>query len=324
MGDNSPDLSIVIVSWNVCDLLRACLESIQAGPVALAGCDDAKQTSALQVEVIVVDNASTDGTAAMVRKDFPWVRLIEPKRNTGFSGGNNLGFDASRGKYILALNPDTRVIDDALPQMFAYLETHPEVGALGPQLLNDDMTVQSSRRRFPNLWTAIFESTWLQPIAPKAVLDRYYMRDQADDQTTSVDWVQGAALLVRREVITQVGGFDEGFFMYSEELDWQRRIKEEGWEIVYLPEAKVVHYGGKSSDQVVSQRHIYFQTSKVRYFYKHHGPLTGFIVRALLLTNYLCQMALEATKWLVGHKRSLRSERVLAYWQVLRSGLKGM
>lgn len=317
-----PDLSIIIVSWNVHDLLRECLDSIHAAAEAdqfslHTGADG------LCVEVLVVDNVSQDGTPEMLREDYGWVLLVEPGENTGFTGGNNLGMAASRGRYLLLLNPDTVVLGDALPCMIRHMDAHPQVGALGPQLLNEDGTVQSSRRRFPTLWTAVFESTWLQSAAPPRVLDHYYMRDTANDETTPVDWVQGAALMVRREVLEQVGGFDGNFFMYSEEMDWQRRIKAAGWQIVYLPTAQITHYGGKSSEQVVAQRHIYFQTSKVRYFRKHHGPLAGFAVRVVLLLNYAAQIIIEGAKWLVGHKRPLRRSRVQAYWQVLRSGLKG-
>lgn len=318
-----PDLSVVIVSWNVRDLLRECLCSIQAGSVTIVGAGQAIQAGHLPVEVIVVDNLSQDGTPAMLRESFPWVRLVEPGRNTGFSRGNNLGIQASRGRLVLILNPDTRIIGDAIPRMAAYMDAHPVIGVLGPQLLNQDGSVQSSRRRFPTLWTAIFESTWLQGLAPRRILDHYYVRDRPDDAVQPVDWVQGAAMLVRRTVFDQVGGFDEAYFMYSEELDWQRRISQTGWEIVYYPEAQIVHLGGKSSDQAVAQRHIDFQTSKVRYFRTHHGPLVGFVVRTVLLANYVSQMAIEAAKWLLGHKRALRRDRIVAYWQVVRSGLRG-
>jgi GT2 family glycosyltransferase len=207
--------------------------------------------------------------------------------------------------------------------MVAYMDANPTVGVLGPRLLNDDGTVQPSRRRFPTVWTGFFESTWLEPVAPKRVLSRYYMLDCDDDTTQPVDWVQGSAMLVRREVVDQVGGFDETFFMYSEELDWQRRIKAAGWTIVYYPGAEVLHYGGKSSEQVAAQRHIYFQSSKVRYFRKHHGAATGFVIRIFLLTSYCWQLVIESAKWAVGHKRELRQARLQAYIQVLRSGLKG-
>jgi N-acetylglucosaminyl-diphospho-decaprenol L-rhamnosyltransferase len=305
-----PDLSIVIVSWNVRDLLRECLASIRAG-------------GELSVEVIVVDSASSDGTPDMLHKAFPQVTLVEPGTNVGFTRGNNIGIEASRGRHVLLLNPDTRVLGSGPEKMVAYMDGHPKVGALGPQLLNEDGSVQSSRRRFPTLRTAFFESTWLQPHAPQKVLDHYYMLDHEDDETVAVDWVQGAAVLVRREAIEQVGMMDEGFFMYSEELDWQRRIKAAGWEVIYYPEAQIVHHGGKSSEQVVAQRDIYFHSSKIRYFRKHHGAGVAFVLRLFLLGNYIWQLGLEAGKWLLGHKRAMRGARVRAYWQVLRSGLKG-
>jgi N-acetylglucosaminyl-diphospho-decaprenol L-rhamnosyltransferase len=305
-----PDLSIVIVSWNVRALLHTCLTSIQSG------------MHAFEVETIVVDAASSDGTPEMVRGEFPWVQLIEPGGNVGFSKGNNLGMEASPGKAVLLLNPDTEVIGDALPQMAAYLGAHPEVGVLGPQLLNADGTIQSSRRRFPTAWTAFFEATWLEPIAPKAILTAFKILDCPDDQTYPVDWVTGAAMLVRREVIDQVGGMDTGYFMYSEELDWQRRIKEAGWQIVYFPAAKIVHHGGKSSEQVIAQRDINFHTSKIRYYRRYHGPLLAASLRAFLLIGYVGRLMLEGAKWLVGHKRTMRRERVQAYWQVIRSRLR--
>jgi N-acetylglucosaminyl-diphospho-decaprenol L-rhamnosyltransferase len=309
------DLSIVVLSWNVCDLLRQCLNSV--------ACDHPSSADhpPLTAEIIVVDNASSDGSVEMVRAEFPDVRLIVNPANRGYTGGNNDGISAATGRYVMILNPDTAVLDDALAAMVAYADAHSDVGVVGPQLLNPDGSVQSSRRRFPTLMTGLFESTWLQPLAPPSVLRRYYVLDQPDDATQEVDWLFGACLLVRREVIQQVGALDEGFFMYSEEMDWCRRIRQAGWKIVYLPEAQVIHYGGKSSDQVAVQRHIYFQTSKVRYFRKHHGALTAGVLRAALLAMYAWQLALEAFKGALGHKRTLRRERVRAYWRVLRSGL---
>lgn len=317
-----PDLSVVIVSYNVRDLLADCLDSMQAGGARIAGRGNGPPDG-VQTEVFVVESGSSDNTGDMLRESYPWVRLIEPGRNTGFAGGNNLGIDASRGRYVLALNPDTRPLDGALSAMVDYMDAHPEVGALGPQLLNPDGTIQPSRRRFPTLWTAFCEDTVFMPLAPRRIFVRYFMRDTDDEQTVEVDWVQGTALLARREAIEQVGGFDEQFFMYSEEIDWQRRIKAAGWRVVHLSEAQVIHYGGKSSEQVGARRDIYYHTSKARYFAKHHGPAVGQAVRIALLLNFAIKLAVEAVKWLVGHKRPLRRERVDAYLQVLRSGLRG-
>jgi N-acetylglucosaminyl-diphospho-decaprenol L-rhamnosyltransferase len=312
------DVSIVIVNWNVCDLLRRCLRSISS----IQHPASSNQHPATNVEIIVVDNASTDGSVDMVRDGFPDVHLVANVSNRGFSAANNQGIAVARGRYVLLLNPDTELVGEALAKMMAFADQYPDVGVVGPQLLNPDGSVQSSRRRFPTLATAFFESTWLQRYAPRRLLERYYVLDQPDDVIQDVDWVKGAAVMARREAIEHVGPMDEGFFMYSEELEWCRRFREAGWRVVYLPTAQIVHYEGKSSEQVLPARHIHFQTSKVRYFHQYHGHVAAEVLRWFLLGNYAWQLGVEGTKWLVGHRRSLRAGRIAAYWQVLGSGLR--
>jgi GT2 family glycosyltransferase len=275
------------------------------------------------VELIVVDAASADGTATMVRADFPAVRLIASADNLGYSRGNNLGLAQARGRYALILNPDTELDGPALPSMLGYLDANPAVGVLGPRLVLPDQSVQASRRRFPTLLTAIFESTWLQGLAPRGVLAHYYAADLPADQPAEVDWLVGAALMVRRAVWEQVGVLDDNFFMYSEELDWQRRIKAAGWKIVYFPAAQVRHFEAQSSAQVPAATHIRFNTSKVRYFRKYHGALAGEFLRWYLLSHFAEQLGLEWLKGVLGHKRELRRARVATYRAVLRSGLRG-
>jgi len=306
---SKPDLSIIIVSWNVCELLQNCLRSVLA-------------QNELRLQIIVVDSASTDGSPEMIAEQFPQVELVACQENVGFPGGNNLGLERANGRFILLLNPDTVVCNDALTKMVAYLEQNPRVGVVGPQLLNADGSVQSSRRRFPTLRTAFFESTWLQPYAPQAVLDDYFVLDVGDGETAVVDWVMGACLMTRQEVVAQVGGLDEKYFMYSEELDYCRRVHEAGWQVVYYPQAQVTHLSGKSSEQAVTQRHINFNRAKLRYFRKYHGRLAAGVLRLFLLISYSWQLTLEAFKGAVGHKRPLRWQRVRAYWKVLRSGLR--
>jgi hypothetical protein len=183
--------------------------------------------------------------------------------------------------------------------------------------------VQSSRRRFPTLATAFTESTLLQQWFPQnRVLAHYYVSDHSDDKEQDVDWLVGACMLVRRATWEQVGHLDEAFFMYSEEMDWCRRAKASGWRVVYIPDAAIVHHEGQSSMQVVPARHIYFQSSKVHYFRKHHGVLAAEWLRAFLLATYVYQLSLESIKWLLGHKRPLRRKRAAAYLRVLRSGLR--
>lgn len=307
---NRPDLSIVIVSWNVRDLLRACLSALEPG------------RDALDQEVIIVDSGSNDGSAEMVSEEFPWVQLIARPDNVGFPRGNNIAIQHSTGRYVLLLNPDTEIVGDALRTMVQYLADNPTVGVVGAQLLYPDGSVQSSRRRFPTLATALLESTWLQPHAPQRLLDEYYVRDRPDDAISDVDWVMGACLMVRRDIVDTVGLLDEDYFMYSEELDWCRRIKSAGWRVVYLPTAQVIHHEGKSSEQAVTARHINFNRAKLRYFRKYHGRVACLVLRLWLLLNFAGQIVVEGAKGLLGHKRSLRRQRVAAYWQVLRSGLR--
>lgn len=316
------DLSIVIVSWNVRTLLERCLSSIYTSLAEPQGTLGIDKQSALQCEVIVVDNASTDGSPEMVRQRFPNALLIASDSNLGFTKANNIGVAHSSGRYILLLNPDTEILGDALYTMITYMDNNPGVGALGPKILFPNGQVQPSRRRFPTLATAFLESTVIQQWFPQnRVLARYYVQDRSDDEEQEVDWVIGACLFIRRQAWEQVGPLDEGFFMYSEELDWCRRLKAAGWRVFYSPWAQIIHYEGRSSSQVVPARHVYFQSSKVRYFRKHHGALAGELLRLFLLATYVYQLCVESFKWLVGHKRPLRRERIAAYLRVLQSGL---
>jgi N-acetylglucosaminyl-diphospho-decaprenol L-rhamnosyltransferase len=323
-------LSIIIVSWNVRALLRACLQSLASHPCTL-----------MPQQVIVVDNASADATVETVRPDFPDVVWVANTQNKGFTGGNNDGLEMARvawrtqigarlgqtpsteppGHYVLLLNPDTEVPAGALDELVAYAEVNKDVGLVGPQLRYPDGSIQSSRRRFPTLEVAQCESTW-QPARP-GLLDWFYMRDLPDDQTSDVDWVVGAAMLVPERVLDAVGPLDaETFFMYSEEIDWCKRIKQLGFRVVYHPRAVITHHEGRSSAQVSAFRMKTFNTSKVRYFRKHHGGQQAEALRAALLGQFRRQVWIERAKRALGSKPAMRSERIAAYQDVLRSGLK--
>ena len=317
------DLSIVIVNWNVADLLRECLRSILDAPGTGLLEDGTILVGPYAAEVFVVDNASSDGSAEMVRSAFPQVKLIASPTNLGFTGGNNLALQRCQGRYVLLLNPDTQIVGDALPAMLDYMEHNPGVGVVGPRLYYADGTLQPSRRRFPTMMTAFMESSLLQQWFPRNRWAlRYYLADVPDDIVQDVDWVVGACMLVRSEAIERVGLLDQDFFMYSEEMDWCRRMVDDGWRVVYLPQAVVIHHEGRSSTQVIPARHIRFQTSKIHYFRKHHGAPHATLLRLFILFTYLVQLAGETFKYLVGHKRALRRERISAYAQVLRSGLR--
>ncbi|MBN1640796.1 MAG: glycosyltransferase family 2 protein [Anaerolineae bacterium] len=317
-------MSVIVVNWNVRDLLDRCLASV-VGSAAAAGAEPGTWLlpSGRAFEVLVVDSASSDDSVGMVRERYPQVRLYASETNLGYAGGNNLGIRESRGRCLLVLNPDAELVGDCLETLCAYLASHPEVGVVGPQLRYPDGSIQSSRRRFPTLRTALVDSTFLEKWFPRhPALRRYKVLDQPDDAVCEVDWVVGACLLVRREAIEEVGLMDERYFMYSEELDWQRRIRDAGWVVVYLPAAQVVHHEGKSSQQVRALTDIRYGRSKVRYFRQHHGALHGEVVRQWLLVHYRYEWTVEALKWLAGHRRDLRRARMDAYRQVIRSGLR--
>ena len=282
----------------------------------------ASELGARRLEIIVIDSGSEDGSVDMVRENYPDVKLLAQCDNIGFTRGNNLGLASAAGDCLLLLNPDTEVSADALTLLLDFMEENPGVGAVGPHTLNTDGSHQSTRRRFPTLMTGFFESTWLAAFAPASIERDYRLLDTNDEDIMDVDWVQGSALLLRREVYEDIGGLDEGFVMYWEELDFCRRAKSAGWGVVYHGGAKIRHHGGKSSEQASAWKQIHFQTSKLRYFRKHHGYAAYILLRAALLLQFCWQLALEGVKGALGHKRQLRAERVRIYWQVLRSGLK--
>ena len=325
-----PHLAIIIVSWNTRDLLARCIATVNT---SLA-------ESGIGYRVVVVDNGSFDGTPELLRQRHPEVCLIESGRNLGFAGGNNLGLrrvleEVPRPDYVLLLNPDTEVVGDALPRLVGYLETHPEAAAVGPMLRYPDGAAQPSRRRFPARATFFWESTPLAqrwPANPWAC--RYRLADRPDHAEQTVDWLVGAALLVRRAAIERAGLLDAGFTMYSEELEWQRRLsgaslpdqtpaptRSPRWPVVYLPEALIIHHEGQSSAQVPAWRLIQFQRSRLRDARMTYGAPFAAVLRLFLLTTYGLEWATEAAKWLLGHKRALRAERLRVYTEVL-AGLR--
>ena len=211
----------------------------------------------------------------------------------------------------------------ALDAMLAFADANEDVAVVGPQLRYADGSLQSSRRRFPTLSTTLFTSTWLQRHAPSSIMLRYHADDLPSDQPCAVDWVVGAAMLVRWQAVEQVGWLDEAnFFMYSEEVDWCKRMKDAGWRVVWQPQAVIIHHEAKSSDQASTRRMIYFNTSKVRYMRKHHGEAQAALARWGLLALLRWEWVIEAGKRLAGHKPALRKERMKAYSDVIHTGLR--
>jgi len=270
-------LSIVIVNWNTRKLLEQCLRSIYA---------NAPQEA---FEVIVVDNASMDVSATMVRQKFPQVSLIVSLENLGFAGGSNLGIRQCTGTYILLLNPDTLVRPDALQALVQFMDQHPEAGAAGARLINPDGSLQPSCSPTPTLSREIGRMFHL----PGLRADGYYAM-QAWEQTQPhlVEVIMGACLLLRREALDQVGLLSEDYFMYSEEVDLCNRLQKAGWLLFWVPSSQVVHYGGQSTRQVASEMFLHLYGGKVLYFRKHHGWPTVLGYKGVLFLATLARLAL--------------------------------
>ena len=258
-------LSVAIVNYNKGPLLLACLDSIY------------KTADDLKVEVIVVDNGSSDGTAKVLPTPYPKSHLILNSANLGFAKATNQALVAARGSFILLLNPDTVLMEGALQTMVRYLEANPEIGAVGPQMVGPDGIIQLSCRSFPGYSTALFgHYSLLTRWFPQNPFSRRYLLSDWDHKAVrEVDWVSGACLMTHRDVLERIGLLDEQFFLFNEDVDWCKRIRDAGWKVVYLPEARVVHYIGASKDKIPSALVIARHRGMIHYYQKHlrRGPV---------------------------------------------------
>lgn len=277
------DLSIVIVNWNSREFLRNCLTSIRNGASDVAH------------EIIVVDNASFDGSAQMIALEFPHARFIQSEKNLGFSRGNNLGFSCSSGRKLLFLNPDTEVVGAALETLIAFADNHPDVGIVGAKLLNSDLTLQmESIRAFPSLANQILESHYLKCRFPR--LSIWGMRPLFDNSAkpARVDVVSGACLLIKREVFERVGGFSTQYFMYSEDVDLCHKVKAAGWATFYVGGAEVVHHGGRSSalSPVSEFAAVLIRESRFQFLRLARGRVYAIAYRVITAMSAVCRLAL--------------------------------
>lgn len=284
-------LSVIIVSWNVVNLLRCCLESLRAD---LQGID---------AEVFVVDNDSADGSAAMVANEHSWVKLIANKDNLGFAAANNQALKESKGEYILLLNPDTEVRAGAVSHLIRFLQEHRNVAVVAPQLLNSDGSIQRSCRAFPTFEGMFYELIGLSKLFPDhPIFGNYKMLDFDHTEEREVDQPEGACLMMRRAVIDEVGPLDEGFFMLFEEVDWCYRIKQAGWQIWFTPGAQVVHHYGQSIKQVKAKMIVSSHKGLYRFWTKHYRNgrwyLSGPVYAGLMLLaglRIVCHRLRQAT-----------------------------
>lgn len=292
-------LDLVILNYNRGDLLRACLTSVFASH------------SQHTIQVWVVDNASSDDSVAIVRREFPQVRLIVNERNSGFASGNNLALrqilsaaeaDAAGSSYVMLLNNDTVVEPDALERLIAYLETHPTVGAVGPKVLLLDGTLDAAcRRSFPTPSVSFYRMTGLSKLFPRSPrFGRYNLTYLDPDVETEVDSLVGAAMVVRTAVVREVGVLDEAFFMYGEDVDWCYRIKAVGWRIMYLPQSVIHHHKRAASTRraIPSIRAFY---DAMRIFHRKH-----YAQRTLAPVNWLIELGITGKEWWAIGRNMLR------------------
>jgi N-acetylglucosaminyl-diphospho-decaprenol L-rhamnosyltransferase len=289
MDNTHPNLAIVVISYNTCDMLKACLRSVYAGLAHFPA----------DAQVWVIDNASTDGSPDMVHTEFPQAQLLALEQNLGFAAGNNaalreLGFGntASHQPYnVLFLNPDTEVQGDALTHMAGVMRNTEEAGVVGASLVYPDGRFQHSAFRFPTLWQIWFD---FFP-RPACLLDsrlngRYSHALYQAGQPFTIDHPLGAAMMTRAEVIQQVGLMDEGYFMYAEEIDWCLRVKRAGWDIYCVPTAQIVHHAGGSTRQFRDRMFVALWRSRFRLFRKHYGPAFNLAARQLVRLGLRAEM----------------------------------
>lgn len=279
---NKVELSVIIVSYNTCMLLRNCLRSIQ------------RMEAEAALEIIVIDNASHDDSADMVAREFPRVTLIKNPENAGFATANNQGLRVACGEALLLLNSDTEVRPGALIHCLDFLRAHSEAGIVGCKLLNRDGSVQPSCESFLSLANLFFENFFLEKIFLRSRwFGRRVLSSFGYDRVLLVDYVKGAFLMIRRRAFEDVGLLDERFFFYAEEMDWCYRAHQKGWQVYFTPGGEVLHYGGQSSDPISPATFVQLHRARYQFYRKYHRFFLSFLARLLMA----CGAILRALIW---------------------------
>jgi GT2 family glycosyltransferase len=270
------DLSVVIVAWNAKHYLELCLESLEKAPPKRS------------MEVFVVDNASADETVDMVESKFPWVKLIKSNENLGFSKGNNVAIRQCQGRYIALVNPDVIVFSGCLDGLADFLDENPRVGNVGPRVFNSDMSQQSTCRRFPTLWNNFCSATQLERIFKNnRLFAGEHMFYFSHDRRLAVDVIVGCFSMIRREAFEEVGLLDEDLFMYGDDVDWCRRARNAGWDVVFYPGAQAIHDRGKTTAPFPVHFAVAQQRSVLKYWTKHHTFLGVIGIRSIMFFRHL-------------------------------------
>jgi GT2 family glycosyltransferase len=294
-------MSVIIVSWNAKDFLRGCLQSI------------ARADPACVEEIIVVDNASHDGSPEMVELEFPEVRLIRAGSNLGFAGGNNLAITAATGATLALVNSDVIVHPGCLETMHDYLIGNPQVGLVGPRVQGGDGKLQRNSRHFPSLGNTLCRALAIDRLLPSRwSFASYEVSPSQHARLHDADVLSGCFWVARREAVEQVGLLDEQFFFYGEDIDWCKRFVQTGWKIVFLPQAEATHFGGGSSSSAHLRLSIEMLRATLKYWRKHHGALGAFACRLLLILHHGSRLAVRSLSRPWGSKTPLHRQRKYA------------
>lgn len=302
-GDSSDaiDVSIVIVNWNTRDMLRDCLQSLR---------DDAGDVTR---EVIVVDNHSSDDSVAMVANEFPEVQLIRNQENRGFAAANNQGIAISRGRYVLLLNSDTRVLGGAITRTLAFADAHPQAGLVGCRTLFADGVVQPNCFLYPSLLNLVLSLSHLGLIFER---HRFFGRRRMTwwnyDSVREVEVIAGCFMLARRQAVDQVGPMAEDYFMYSEDTDWCWRFHRAGWKVMYTPDATIIHKGRASSSQCATDMHLLERRAMLMFLEHKSGRVTRWTANAMFLIGALSRLPRLLLQRLI---RPAQADDLAAQWQ---------
>src|SRR5271156_5987397 len=297
MSSATVDISVVIVGWNAKHYLELCLESLAKAPPRRS------------MEVLVVDNASTDGSADMIETKFSWVKLIKSSENLGFAKGNNVAIRQCQGRYIALVNPDVIVFPGCLDALADFLDQNPRVGNVGPRVLNPDRTLQSSCRQFPTLWNNFCSATGL---ASRFKGSRFFAGEHMfyfpHDRTLAVDVLVGCFSMIRRETLDAVGLLDEDLFMYGDDVDWCRRAWNAGWEVVFYPGGQAIHDRGKTTAPYPVRFAVAQQRSVLHYWTKHHSIVGVLGIRSIILFHHVLRYTFATLSGAAGSRGDAKSE----------------
>jgi len=279
-SQSNPLLSIIIVTWNGKRYVLECLESLHSHPPKVG------------MEIIVVDNASTDGTPAAIREQFPQVRIVENQANLGFAKANNIGVALSQGKYVALINSDVVVYAGCLDALVEDMEANSDIGIMGPRMICPDGSVGLSVMRLPTVWNTLCAALALQSVLPNSQrLAGFSVRTDGTLGIKDVQVVTGWFWITSRRALAQVGGLDERFFMFGEDIDWCQRFSKAGWRVAFCGNTESLHYGGGSSEEAPARYYVEMRRANLQYFQKHHGRLGAAGYRIAIAIHELSRIA---------------------------------